>query len=131
MHFIFQLYQIFNKYFPISKDFWKNLIKEFIHNNPKIKKSCTNTKNLYTSVKFYTKIFILKIIICFGYFFKLTKKKTNERRFDDDDQKKPHTYPRIPVQNFVHSIWWRRQREAYILKFAYWSARRCPNVVVC
>lgn len=81
-------------------------------------------------MKLFTKIFILKFVIYFRYFFRSTKKKTNERRFNNDDQKKFRCL-RISMQNFVRSILTKitipsRQRKAYVLKFAYRSARRCP-----
>lgn len=81
-------------------------------------------------MKLFTKIFILKFVIYFRYFFRSTKKKTNERRFNNDDQKKSRCL-RISMQNFVRSILTKitipsRQRKAYVLKFAYRSARRCP-----
>lgn len=64
LHFTFQLHQMLNKYFLISKDFWKNMI--IIHKSSKIKKKLLQTRKIYKDAKswsFLQKSSFLKFVI--------------------------------------------------------------------
>lgn len=72
MHFTFQLHQIFNKYFSISKDFWQNFIKRFIHKSSKIKK-VVQTRKIYAQI-FYKNLHP-EVCYMFQIFFLNWRKK--------------------------------------------------------
>lgn len=129
MHFTFQLHQIFN-YFSISKDFWQNLIKGFIHKSSKIKK-IVQTRKIYAQAWNFLQKFSSWSLLYISDIF-LDRRKKKQMNEDSIMMIKRNLVACVYLCRISFVRFWRRSRfhrgngKAYVLKFAYRSARRCP-----